>query len=266
MFFNKENSDLQKNKIFENFNKKKLSKKRKYTSDFYDQEVIKDFIRFTDIININTFGSQPIVMFKKINRIQSPNEKTNKIYSKEKKNSATSREKNQKKNEKNNNNYINKGDLGQKINKSKNKSTNHHSQSPSKKINKNITSKTNRDKEKNSKRVNTQQAKIKTKEYIPKTAKENYCNYQQIFKKEKNGHKFNNNLKSKVKKVDNNENKNKYLTDKNTIQENEKSKNENINNLIKNAVANFKKEYLAKKIKNEQDKKVEKNTIQENEK
>ena len=257
MFFNEEESEWQKTKTSENFNKKMLYKKRQFSSDFYDQEVIKDFTRFTDIININTFGSQPIVMFKKIKRIQSPIEPTKKIYSKEKKTSATSREKNQKKNLKNNYNYISGGGLGQKINKYKSKTANHHhSQSPSTKINNNIKSKTNRDKEKDAKRVKTQQTKMKTKEYIPKTAKENYFNYKQIFKKEKKGQKTNN-QKTEVNKANFNEN-NKYMTDKNTIEQNEKRKNENINNLIKNAVQNFKKEYLAKKMKNNQDKKTEK--------
>ena len=33
---------------------------------------MKDFTRFTDLININTFGSQPVIMYKKIKRLQSP--------------------------------------------------------------------------------------------------------------------------------------------------------------------------------------------------
>ena len=78
----------------QNFNKKILSKKRQFSNDLYDPETMKDFTRLTDIININTFGSQPIVMYKKIKRLKSPVIQTKNFNNiKEKKNSATSREK-----------------------------------------------------------------------------------------------------------------------------------------------------------------------------
>ena len=139
MFLNVEESELKKTKTSENFNKKMLSKKRQFSNDFFDPETLKDFTRFTDIININTFGSQPIVMYKKIKRIQSPIEQpqTKKAYSKDKKkkNSTTSREKISKNPLKNN--YISDGGLPQKVNKFRGKLVNgksNHSQSPSKKI------------------------------------------------------------------------------------------------------------------------------------
>ena len=241
MFFNEEESDLKKTKTSENFNKKLSSKKRQFSNDFYDSETMKDFTRFTDIININTFGSQPIVMYKKIKRLQSPIEQIKKVIKKEKKNSATSREKIPKNAMKN---YIVDGGLPQKINKYKNKLINQHSQSPVKKINNKIKSKTNRDKIE--KKGKTQKAKIKSKEYIPKTTKEN--NYKQITIKNKNIPNSNN-LKKEGKKIDNKDN-NKYLTDKNTIEQDEKKKNEYINNLIKNVVTCFKKEYISNKKKN----------------
>ena len=241
MFFNEEESDLKKTKTSENFNKKLSSKKRQFSNDFYDSETMKDFTRFTDIININTFGSQPIVMYKKIKRLQSPIEQIKKVIKKEKKNSATSREKIPKNAMKN---YIVDGGLPQKINKYKNKLFNQHSQSTVKKINNKIKSKTNRDKIE--KKGKTQKAKIKSKEYIPKTTKEN--NYKQITIKNKNIPNSNN-LKKEGKKIDNKDN-NKYLTDKNTIEQDEKKKNEYINNLIKNVVTCFKKEYISNKKKN----------------
>ena len=137
MFYNEEESELKKTKTSENFSKKLSSKKRQFSNDFYDPETMKDFTRLTDIININTFGSQPIVMYKKIKKLQSPIEQPKKVYSKEKKSSATSREKISKNTLKNN--YIVDGGLPQKINKFKNKLINHHhSQSPVRKISHNM--------------------------------------------------------------------------------------------------------------------------------
>ena len=258
MFLNDEESELKKTKTSENFNKKMLSKKRQFSNDFFDPEALKDFTRFTDIININTFGSQPIVMYKKIKRMQSPIEQpqTKKVYSKEKdkkkKNPTTSREKMSKNPLKNN--YISDGGLPQKVNKYKGKlikGKSNHSQSPSKKIGNIIKSKTNRDKY--AKQGKTQKAITKTKEYIPKTFKEN--NYKQKFKKEKMITQNSYNPKKIEKNMGGKEN-NKYMTDKNTIEQEEKKKNENIKNLIKNVVNCFKKEYIANKKKSVENKKI----------
>ena len=94
MYINDDESDWKKIKTSSDFNKKTLSKKRQFSNDFYDPETMKDFTRFTDIININTFGSQPIVMYKKIKRLQSPIMHTKNFNDiKDKKISATSREK-----------------------------------------------------------------------------------------------------------------------------------------------------------------------------
>ena len=245
MFINDDESEWKKTKTSENFNKKILSKKRQFSNDLYDPETMKDFTRLTDIININTFGSQPIVMYKKIKRLKSPVIQTKNFNNiKEKKNSATSREKPPKSTTKNN--YVIDGGLQQKLNKYKNKLIKNHSQSPSKRIKNICISKTNRDKDKNIKRQYTQKAKIKTKEYIPKTSKE--TNYKQIFKKAKLNPNVNNPKKDE-KKINNNikSSNNKYMTDKNTIENDEKKKNEYINNLIKNVVACFKKDFIAKK-------------------
>ena len=248
MFFNEEESEFKKTKTAENFNKKIPSKKRQFSNCFYDCETMKDFTRFTDIININTFGSQPIVMYKKIKRLQSPIEQIKKVNTKEKKSSATSREKIPK-NKMKKSDYIIDGGLPQKINKYKNKLNNHHSQSPMKKIFNNLKSKTNRNII--SKIGKTQKAKIRAKEYIPQTTKDN--NYKQIIKKQKIVQNSNN-IKKEEKKIAKKYN-NKFLTDKNTIEQDEKKKNEYINNLIKNSVACFKKEYTAKKKKNLQNNK-----------
>ena len=234
MYINDNESDWKKTKTSSNFNKKLLAKKRQFSNDFYDPETMKDFTRFTDIININTFGSQPIVMYKKIKRLQSPIiHKKNFNDFKDKKISATSREKMPKHTSKTN--YIIDGGLQQKLNKYKNKIINknkNHSQSPTKKIKNHIISKTNR--ENNSiKSVLTQKAKMKTKEFIPKTTKE--ANFKQIFKKTKwNPNSNNNNKKKEEKKLsDNQSNNNKYMSDKNTIENDDKKKNEYINNFSK---------------------------------
>ena len=246
MNFNDEESERIKAKTSENFNKKILIKKRQFSNGFYDPETMKDFTRFTDIININTFGSQPIIMYKKIKRLQSPIEKEKKIYPKEQKTSATSRDKITKNILKNN--YICDGGLPQKINKYKNKLVNHHSQSPSKKIRYNNKTKSNNDK-KNINKEKTQRGKNKKKEYIPKTSKG--YNFKQIFKKAG----IENSNKKVGQKKETKENS-KYMTDKNTIEEEEMKKKEFINNLIKNVVTCFKKEFIAKKNKNAQKKKL----------
>ena len=250
MYNNDDDLDSKKTKTSENFNRKMLSKKRQFSNDLYDPETMKDFTRFTDVININTFGSQPIVMYKKMKRLQSPIEHTKCNFTKEKKNAVTSREKVKKNNLKNN--YISDGGLFQKLNKYKTNLKGNLSQSPSKKIKNNFKSKTNRDKENILRKEKTQKQKNKTKEYIPKTTKE--TNYKQIFKKARLNPNSNN-LKKEEKKVNIKES-NKYMTDKNTIEHDDKKKNEYINNLIKNVVDCLKKDYIAKKKNKEQNKKV----------
>lgn len=243
MNFNNEESEWLKTKTSENFKKKMLIKNRQFSNDIYNPEEIKDFTRFTEMININILGSQPIVIYKKIKGLQSPIDHTKKNNLKEQKVSATSREKIIKKVLKNN--YLNDRGLPQKINKYKNKFDNHHSQSPSKKIRYSIKSKSNTNREKkNTKNEKTKRGKNKTKEYIPKTSKG--YNVKQIFKKVAIQNQ--NNIKKEWQKKEDKENS-KYMTDKNTIEQDDKKKKEFINNLIKNGVACFKKNILQKKIK-----------------
>ena len=255
MYINEDESDWQKTKTSENFNKKILSKKRQFSNDFYDLETMKDFTRFTDLININTFGSQPIVMYKKIKNSQSPINPPKFNNKKSKKSSATSREKIQNNTLKNN--YICDGGLQQKINKYKTKLiNNHHSQSPSKKITNKMKSKTNRDKNNNIKKEKNFKAKIKTKEYIPKSTKETFNNFKQIYKRAKTTQNTAGNVKNQKNPIS--KSTNKYMSDKNTIENEEKKKNENINNLINNVVTCFKKEYIKNKKNSENQKITEK--------
>ena len=258
MYMNDNETELKKTKTSENFNKQNLSKKRQFSNEFYEPDIMKDFTRFTNLININTFGSQPIIMYKKIKRMQSPNVQVKSNHTKEKKNPITSREKMTKNVLKNN--YISDGGLQQKSKKLKPKVGQNHSQSPSKKIKNNFKSKTNRSREKNLKREKTQKSNVKKTDFIPKTSKEN--NYKKIFKKERTNSNLNN-CKKEDKKVPTNNNininiqsNNKFMTDKNTIEHDEKKKNEYINNLIKNVVACFKKDLIDKKKNNVQSKKL----------
>ena len=258
MYMNDNETELKKTKTSENFNKPNLSKKRQFSNEFYEPDIMKDFTRFTNLININTFGSQPIIMYKKIKRMQSPNVQVKSNHMKEKKNPCTSREKITKNVLKNN--YVSDGGLQQKSKKYKSKVGQNHSQSPSKKIKNNFKSKTNRSREKNLKREKTQKSNIKKTDFIPKTSKEN--NYKKIFKKERTNSNLNN-CKKEDKKSPNNNNlniniqsNNKYMTDKNTIEHDEKKKNEYINTLIKNVVACFKKDLIDKKKNNVQSKKL----------
>ena len=244
MFNIDDESDWKKTKTSDNFSKKILSKKRQFSNDFYGPETLKDFTRFIDIININTFGSQPIVIYKKIKRSPSPINPPKLNNKKGKKSSTTSREKIQKNTLKNN--YVCDGGLQQKINKYKNKLMNNHFHSPSKKIANKMKSKTNREPKNNLKREKTQKMKIKTKEYIPKTTKETSNNFRQIFKKAKTTQNTVGNAKIKKKNPSSKSN-NKYMSDKNTIENEEKKKNDNINNLINNVVTCYKKEYIKNK-------------------
>ena len=104
-------------------------------------------------------------------------------------------------------------------------------------------SKTNRDNF-SIKRILTQKTKMKTKQFIPNTTKE--ANFKQIFKKTKiNQNSNNNNQKKEERKTSNiKSSNNKYMTDKNTIENDEKKKNEYINTLIKNVVACFQKYFI----------------------
>jgi len=258
MYMNDNETELKKTKTSENFNKPNLSKKRQFSNEFYEPDIMKDFTRFTNLININTFGSQPIIMYKKIKRMQSPNVQVKSNHVKEKKNPVTSREKITKNVLKNN--YVSDGGLQQKSKKYKSKVGQNHSQSPSKKVRNNFKSKTNRSREKNLKREKTQKSNIKKTDFIPKTSKEN--NYKKIFKKERTNSNLNNYKKEDKKGPTNNnlniniQSNNKYMTDKNTIEHDEKKKNEYINNLIKNVVACFKKDLIVKKKNNVQSKKL----------
>lgn len=74
MFLNDDETEYQKTKTSENFNSKLSQKQRHFSNDFSDQEEINDFFRFTDMININTLGSQPIIMYRKGKRLYSPKE------------------------------------------------------------------------------------------------------------------------------------------------------------------------------------------------
>ena len=74
MFLNDDETEYQKTKTSENFNSKLSQKQRHFSNDFSDQEEINDFFRFTDMININTLGSQPIIMYRKEKRLYSPKE------------------------------------------------------------------------------------------------------------------------------------------------------------------------------------------------
>ena len=274
MFLNEDLSEYQKTKTTENFNPKI---QKKFSNELCDPDDINDFFRFTDMININTFGSQPIIMYRKTKKLYSPKEEK-KI---DKKVVAKSQEKilinNYIKT-----NFIVDGGLPQKLNKYKSNMINVHSQSPTNKIKKKFKSKTNRNTGNTKNRPKTQKVLAKNKEFIPKTAKTNIRQKNNInnnlnLKKEKtnpnlkynyknnNIIKTNNKTKKNEKKQSNNnitdniiKNNNKYKSDKNTIEnekKQEKQKNDYMNDLIKNAIVGFTKE-LNKKKKNSENQKV----------
>ena len=274
MFLNEDLSEYQKTKTTENFNPKI---QKKFSNELCDPDDINDFFRFTDMININTFGSQPIIMYRKTKKLYSPKEEK-KI---DKKVVAKSQEKilinNYIKT-----NFIVDGGLPQKLNKYKSNMINVHSQSPTNKIKKKFKSKTNRNTGNTKNRPKTQKVLAKNKEFIPKTAKTNIRQKNNInnnlnLKKEKtnpnlkynyknnNIIKTNNKTKKNEKKQSNNnitdniiKNNNKYKSDKTTIEnekKQEKQKNDYMNDLIKNAIVGFTKE-LNKKKKNSENQKV----------
>ena len=72
MFLNEDESELQKTKTSENFNSKISKKKNFISNDICDPDEINNFIRFDEVININTLGSQPVIMFKKVQRLYNP--------------------------------------------------------------------------------------------------------------------------------------------------------------------------------------------------
>ena len=74
MFLNEDLSEYQKTKTSENFNPKITKIHQKFSNDICDPDDINDFCRFTDMININTFGSQPIIMYRKAKKLYSPKE------------------------------------------------------------------------------------------------------------------------------------------------------------------------------------------------
>ena len=273
MFLNEDLSEYQKTKTSENFNPKITKIHQKFSNDICDSDDINDFCRFTDMININTFGSQPIIMYRKAKKLYSPKEEKRV----DKKVVAKSQEKilinNYIKT-----NFIVDGGLPQKLNKYKSNMINVHSQSPINKNKKKFKSKTNRNTGNNKIRPKTQKAVAKNKEFIPKTAKTNIRQKNNInnnlnLKKEKTNPNLKYNYKNynKTKKnekkqsnnniIDNNiknNNNNKYKSDKNTIEnekKQEKQKNDYMNDLIKNAIVGFTKE-LKKKKKNSENKKV----------
>ena len=272
MFLNEDLSEYQKTKTSENFNPKITKIHQKFSNDICDPDDINDFCRFTDMININTFGSQPIIMYRKAKKLYSPKEEKRV----DKKVVAKSQEKilinNYIKT-----NFIVDGGLPQKLNKYKSNMINVHSQSPINKNKKKFKSKTNRNTGNNKIRPKTQKAVAKNKEFIPKTAKTNIRQKNNInnnlnLKREKTNpnlkynYKNNNKTKKNEKKQSNNNiidnniknNNNKYKSDKNTIEnekKQEKLKNDYMNDLIKNAIVGFTKE-LKKKKKNSENKKV----------
>ena len=272
MFLNEDLSEYLKTKTSENFNPKITKIHQKFSNDICDPDDINDFCRFTDMININTFGSQPIIMYRKAKKLYSPKEEKRV----DKKVVAKSQEKilinNYIKT-----NFIVDGGLPQKLNKYKSNMINVHSQSPINKNKKKFKSKTNRNTGNNKIRPKTQKAVAKNKEFIPKTAKTNIRQKNNInnnlnLKREKtnpnlkDNYKNNNKTKKNEKKQSNNNiidnniknNNNKYKSDKNTIEnekKQEKQKNDYMNDLIKNAIVGFTKE-LKKKKKNSENKKV----------
>ena len=283
MFQNEDEDENQKIKTSENFNPKILQKKRHLSKDIYEdeEEDMNDFFRFTNMININTLGSQPIIMYRKAKKLYSPKEEKRKT----KKPMAKSTEKVLV------NNYVKPnfvidGGLPQKLNKYKSKLINVHSQSPVDKSKIKSKSKTNRNSENTKRRPKTQKAFAKNKEFIPKAAKTNLRQKNNIntnlnLKREKtnpnlkynnknliNNSNINTNLvknnkkpKKKEKKSNNNiignsnNITNKYKSDKNTIENEEKKKNDYMNDLIRNGIAGFAKELEAKKKKISENKK-----------
>ena len=278
MFLNDDESEYQKTKTSENFNPKFLSKNLQFSNDLFEEEEKYDFFKYTGMININTLGSQPIIMYKKAHRLYSPKEE-NKII---KNPNAKSQEKVLI------NNFVKTslvvdGGLPQKMNKYKSKLINIHSQSPINKTKTKFKSKTNRNTENTKKRPKTQKLLVKNKEYIPKTAKTNIrvkndINNNLNLKREKT----NPNLKNKIKNNINNNNiiKNnkklikkekklfnnfirtnnniKYKSDKTTIENEEnpeKTKNDYMNDLIRNGIVGLAKEFEAKKKKIAENKK-----------
>ena len=275
MFLNEDLSEYQKTKTTENFNPRITQKHPQFSNNLYDTDDINDFFRFTDMININTFGSQPIIMYRKAKKLYSPNEEkriNKKVVAKSQEKILI-------------NNYIKTnfmvdGGLPQKVNKYKSNMINVHSQSPINKNQKKFKSKTNRNTGNTKSRPKTQKALGKNKEFIPKTAKTNIRQKNNInnnlnLKREKTNpnlkynYKNNNIIKTnhKTKKnekkqsnniIDNNINNNKYKSDKNTIEnekKQEKQKNDYMNDLINNAIVGFTKE-LNKKKKNSENKKA----------
>ena len=280
MFLNDDETEYQKTKTSENFNSKLSQKQRHFSNDFSDQEEINDFFRFTDMININTLGSQPIIMYRKEKRLYSPKE--------EKRINKKPLAKSQEKILVNNYikpNYICDGGLLQKLNKFKSNNINIHSQSPINKSKQKFKSKTNRNNENNKKRPKTQKVPGKNKEFIPKTIKTNIRQKNNIntnlnLKKEKTNpnlkYNYRNNLnnsnlknviknyqknKKKEKKSTNNVavNNNKYKSDKNSIEnekDHEKIKYDYMQELIKKGIVGFTKELEAKKKKEIENKKI----------
>jgi len=278
MLLNDDDTEYLKTKTSENFNPKIFQKQIQFSNDLSDPEENNDLIKFTDMININTLGSQPIIMYKKTEKLYSPKQEKRES----KKPIAKSMEKILI------DNFIKKniivdGGLNQKMNKYKTKPINVHSQSPINKSKTKYKPKTNRNSENAKKRPKTQKASVKNKEFIPKTAKTNLRQKNSInnnninLKREKTNPNLKNNNKNiinnsnlnnykkqkkKEKKPNNNlignNNNNKYKSDKNSIEDEEtqeKKKNDYMNDLIRNGIVGFAKELEAKKKKISENKK-----------
>ena len=282
MFLNDDESEYQKTKTSENFNPKISQIKHHFPNELFDQEEIIDFIRFKDIININTLGSQPIIIYRKAKKLYSPKEEKRIV-----KNPVAKSHEKVLINNYVKSNFVSDGGLPQKINKYKSKMINVHSQSPVNKSKQKFKSKTNRNNDNSKKGPKTQKLSPKNKEFIPKTAKTNLrpknniinTNNNLNLKREKTNpnlkyHNRNNNsninnylvknnkIKKKKEKKPNNKIignyiDNKYKSDKNSIEkeERQKTKNDYMNDLIRNGINIFSKELEAKKKKNTENKK-----------
>jgi len=221
MLLNDDDTEYLKTKTSENFNPKIFQKQIQFSNDLSDPEENNDLIKFTDMININTLGSQPIIMYKKTEKLYSPKQEKRES----KKPIAKSMEKILI------DNFIKKniivdGGLNQKMNKYKTKPINVHSQSPINKSKTKYKAKTNRNSENAKKRPKTQKASVKNKEFIPKTAKTNLRQKNSI---------NNNNINLKREKTNPNlKNNNKNIINNNNYKKQKKKEKKPNNNLVGN--------------------------------
>ena len=242
MLIHPNETELKKTKTIENFNQKLLLKKSYLEKDMKDKEKKNDFTRFVDKIDINLFGFQAKLLYRKLTS-QKFNHSTN-----IKKNLFGSKEKTSNKNDVKPG-YVCDGGLTKKINKYKKNITNNKSHSPNHKVKKNnYVSKTNRDNNRKIKLTKSQEHKIIKVNYIPQTTKS--LNYNRGFfsndriysnKSSKSKDKLNGKTKIFDPKINV-----KYISDKNTIVSDNKKRKDYVNNLIKNVVSCLEKEYNSK--------------------